>query len=380
MKILFIEWGCLGKEDVEEALKAEGHDLVYFPIGRGGGDPETEGMLVSALNREAPDVVFSIDYFPEVSNVCRGKAIRYISWIFRMPCVKLYSQTVLNPCNTICVFDKELCMEFRNAGIHTVYYLPLAANVERLDTIVAGQGAQAPLFDVSFIGGLYLEENSRFEQMFAALPDFAKGYLDAVIGAQLKIQGYSFVEDVLGPVIQDLYQAFPLDPDPMGMESREYLYAQQVINCRATTLERLDLLNAVAQKYRVDLFTDREGFELPNICVHGKVGHFSGLPLVVKQSRVNLNLSRRGLKSGIPLHVFDIMGSGGFLLTNFQAELLDLFVPGEDFVYFEDKEDLVQKAGYFLSHEQERQAIARSGYEKVAAGHTYRHRIREIFA
>ena len=97
MKILFIEWGCLGKEDVEEALKAEGHDLVYFPIGRGGGDPETEGMLVSALNREAPDVVFSIDYFPEVSNVCRGKAIRYISWIFRMPCVKLYSQTVLNP-------------------------------------------------------------------------------------------------------------------------------------------------------------------------------------------------------------------------------------------------------------------------------------------
>ena len=55
-------------------------------------------------------------------------------------------------------------------------------------------------------------------------------------------------------------------------------------------------------------------------------------------------------------------------------------MPGEDFVYFEDKEDLVQKAGYFLSHEQERQAIARSGYEKVAAGHTYRHRIREIFA
>ncbi len=140
------------------------------------------------------------------------------------------------------------------------------------------------------------------------------------------------------------------------------------------------MLNAVAQKYRVDLFTDREGFELPNICVHGKVGHFSGLPLVVKQSKVNLNLSRRGLKSGIPLHVFDIMGSGGFLLTNFQAELLDFFVPGEDFVYFEDKEDLVQKAGYFLSHEQERQAIARSGYEKVAAGHTYRHRIREIFA
>ena len=68
------------------------------------------------------------------------------------------------------------------------------------------------------------------------------------------------------------------------------------------------------------------------------------------------------------------------MLTNYQEDFLSYFTPDEDFVYFEDKEDLVQKAGYFLSHEQERQAIARSGYEKVAAGHTYRHRIREIFA
>ena len=74
------------------------------------------------------------------------------------------------------------------------------------------------------------------------------------------------------------------------------------------------------------------------------------------------------------------MGAGGFLLSNFQADLLDLFVPGEDFVYFESKEDMLGKIGYYLTHEEERQAIAKNGHDKVAAGHTYRHRVREMLS
>ena len=97
-----------------------------------------------------------------------------------------------------------------------------------------------------------------------------------------------------------------------------------------------------------------------------------------KQSRINLNISLRNIKSGIPLRAFDIMGSGGFLLTNFQADFLEHFIPGEDFVYYGDKEDLLRKIAYYLTHEEERKAIARNGHDKVAAEHTYRHRVREM--
>lgn len=381
MKVLFITWGSIGEKDIENAFVAEGHELIFFPATIVGDlDERSGGRLRSALKKEVPDVVFSIDFFPIISNTCKGEAIRYISWIFSAPYAKLYSQTVLNPCNLVYVFDKELCMELRNAGIDTVSYLPLAANVERMDAIAVSLEASNMCYDVSFVGNLYLEEDGQFERMFAGLTDFAKGYLDAVIKAQLKIQGYNFVEDVLGPVIKDLYQALPLDPDPLGLESQEYLYAQQIINRRITTLERIDLLSAIARTYRVDLFTYLKDLGLPNICDHGKVEYLQGLPPVLQRTKINLNISRRGLKSGIPLHVFTIMGSGGFLMSNFQAELLDFFVPGEDFVYYEDKEDMLQKIGYYLSHEEERKVIARSGHDKVAASHTYRHRIREIFS
>ena len=103
-------------------------------------------------------------------------------------------------------------------------------------------------------------------------------------------------------------------------------------------------------------------------------------PYVFKHAKINLNISLRSIKSGIPLRAFDIMGAGGFLLTNYQADFADCYEPGEDFVYFESKDDLLNKIEYYLTHEDERTAIARNGFEKTTAYHTYKHRIDEILS
>ena len=74
------------------------------------------------------------------------------------------------------------------------------------------------------------------------------------------------------------------------------------------------------------------------------------------------------------------MGSGGFLLSNFQSDFLEAFIPGEDFDYYESKEDLLSKIDYYLTHEKERQEIASNGHRKITGSHTYRHRIRTMIA
>lgn len=117
---------------------------------------------------------------------------------------------------------------------------------------------------------------------------------------------------------------------------------------------------------------------MPNLYNHGEVYSYDEFPRVIKQSKINLNITLRSIHSGIPLRAFEIMGSGGFLLSNYQADFLDFFVPGEDFVYYEDKSDLLRKIDYYLIHEDERKEIAKNGHDKVAAAHTYRHRIREM--
>lgn len=378
MKILFVEWESWGRKDLKEAFIAEGHELLIFPFqiveSRLHHDPETEGKLSASLKKEVPDLVFSVAYFAVISSVCQREKVRYISWTYDNPHVMLYSRTIVNSCNIAYVFDRELYRQFRQAGISTVRYLPMAANTDRLD----GMAEDSYRYDVSFVGGLYLERNNYYDRMYGLLPDYARGYLDALIAAQLKVQGCYFIEDVLTPIIRELYRAIPMAVQPGGLETMEYLYANYIINRRVTAVERIDLLDAVARKHIVDLFTYFKDFSLPALRNHGPVDYNNEMPKVFRQSRINLNITLRGIQSGVPLRAFDIMGSGGFLLSNFQADFLEHFVPGEDFVYYESKEDLVQKVDYYLEHDKEREYIAGNGHDKVAAKHTYRHRVREM--
>ncbi len=390
MKILFIEWASFGNNDIKAAFAAEGHSVVSYPFSNRDSrrDEELEKDFASFLHGEVADVVFSFNYFPVISNVCKRENIRYISWIYDSPYVMLYSYTIINPCNTIYVFDQELYMEFHNAGIQTVHYLPMAANTERLsrllpeetDLTADADPMRLPyLYDISFVGSLYNESHNFFDRM-TTLSDYTRGYLDALMQSQMKVQGYNFIQESLAPIMDDLYQALPMDPNPDGVESKEYLYAQYVINRKITGLERDELIRAITQHFHFDLFTPNQNYTMSNLTNHGTVDYYRQMPLVFRQSRINLNISLRSIKSGIPLRAFDIMGSVGFLLSNYQADYLEYFVPDEDFVYYESKEDLLGKINYYLNHEDEREAIARNGYEKVAQNHTFRHRVREMFA
>ena len=74
----------------------------------------------------------------------------------------------------------------------------------------------------------------------------------------------------------------------------------------------------------------------------------------------------------------DIMGSGGFLLTNYQEDFLRHFIPGEDYVYYESQDDLMDKCEYYITHEDERQRIAKNGHDKVKEFHNYPLRLSQI--
>jgi spore maturation protein CgeB len=72
------------------------------------------------------------------------------------------------------------------------------------------------------------------------------------------------------------------------------------------------------------------------------------------------------------------MGAGGFLLSNYQAEIPEIFEVGKDLAVYENQADLLQKIDYYLSHDDERIAIAKSGQEKVRAFHSYKEKLQQI--
>ena len=304
MKILFIEWESYGNENMKDALHAEGHCVIGFPFSineKHRHNPAVENRLSATLHQEMPDAVFSFNFFPEISKVCQAEGVRYISWVYDSPAIMLYSCAIINSCNTVYVFDKEVYLEFHRGGVTTVQYLPMAADVKDKN-----ESVPSCIYDISFVGSLYTERWNFFDQM-TGLSGYARGYLDAVMSAQLKVQGYNFVQEMLFPVMDDLQRAFPMSRNEDGIESMEWFYAQYLVNRKITSLERMDLLSSVARKHTLDLFTIDPNIAISGVRNHGSVDYDREMPQVFRQSRVNLNISLRSIKSGIHLRAFDIM-------------------------------------------------------------------------
>lgn len=102
------------------------------------------------------------------------------------------------------------------------------------------------------------------------------------------------------------------------------------------------------------------------------------IPDIMRNSVISLNFSNSRGENQIKARTFEVPGAGGFLLTD-EAQGLDRFYrPGTEIAVFNGTDDLVGKILHFLSHSAERDAIARSGYERTCREHTYEQRMARV--
>ena len=356
MNILYLDWPCFGYIDIlftfEHTLK---HNVTRF-FHEDYQQRESNSFMDAfdkVYETKHFDFCFSYNFYPALAECCHRHNLKYISIVYDSPFVMLYSYTITYPTNYVFIFDSQLYLELKKGGIDTVYYTVLPVNSTVIDVMLKKPyDKERTLCDISFVGTLYNEENSHnfFDRLYQKLDSYTKGYLDAIMEAQLNVSGYYFIEELLtDPVIQKLYQAEPYVPSRDGAETLSNIYANYYIGRKLTSMERIRLLSALGKtKYNLKMFTLNKDVSLPGVTNMGVADYYSEMPLIFHNSKINLNITLRSIKSGIPLRCMDIMGAGGFLLTNFQADLLDYFIPDEDFVYYEDESDMIKKVDYYL--------------------------------
>lgn len=329
--------------------------------------------------------VFSVNFYPAVSYTCNRLKVPYVCWSVDSPVAELFSNALKNEWNRIFLFDKAQYTFFHPYNPEHIYYLPLAANTRRFEKVVlemTDDDYRRYGGDVSFVGSLY-SEKCRYDKLAAGnfLSPYTQGYVNGLIQAQMKVFGYNFIYDTLSEkVIEEIASA---DPDfyegtDTFLNTDRYLVAHQYIGMKLANVERTSLLSALSEHFDVSLYTRSDTSELPHVHAKGGVSTLTEMPKVFQASKINLNITMRPIESGLSLRIWDVLGCGGFLITNYQAEIPEYFEIGKDLEVYENTEDLISKTDYYLHHEAERMEIALNGYEKVAKYHSYEMRLAEM--
>jgi spore maturation protein CgeB len=105
----------------------------------------------------------------------------------------------------------------------------------------------------------------------------------------------------------------------------------------------------------------------------------SGTNQVFNRSRINLNIHSVWTQgTAMNLRLYEVPAAGGFLLTEWVSEIDSAYKEGEHLVCWRDPKELREKIAYYLSHDEERWAVAQRGHEHFLRHHTYAARVRRL--
>lgn len=390
MRILLYCWDAINDNVLYENLKQTGNEIFlenekckdYVK------DMQFAGKLLERIHKEHIDTVVTLNYFPIISMVCDVAKIKYISWVFDNPHFTLYSKTVFYDCNRIFVFDRSLVERMRNAGVSQVYHMTLAADVERFRKIYEGKKEYQA--DVSFVGSFYTGKIDYYSQ-FQSKETVRKQLqiFDDYIANGTFTYGQAYNSQYKGFTSgknQEALRRFQaLTNFYLGEEffaESEDIIMPAFIEKKITAIERAELFDAIAQEnydFKVYTNSDLKGYSSALQKANcGIVNYNTQMPIVFHNSKINVNQSLKSIHTGIPLRVMDILGCGGFCLSNEQEEILEYFVEDKEIVLYRSKEECLDKIAYYLKHDDLRQQIAKAGQAKMLQNFTYEKLLQKI--
>lgn len=384
MKIFMYRYGSLCEPDVIDAFRRIGLEVdeetaeIY---NKNLTPSQCAAIVAPRLTGNNYSFVFTINFFPWLSDICQITGLIYISLIVDSPVLELYSNALSNNVNRVFLFDRLLYNEFCRYNNGHIFHIPLATNLIRSNKVISSASEDKSSqykSDISFIGSTY-QEKCPFNN--AVLSDYDKGFVDGIINSQIWVYGYNFIENILtDETAERLLSCIPSHYEfpPGSRADVKALVAQYYLSVKVAEQERLKLLGMLSDSFQVNIYTGSDTSSMPHIHNCGFARSLDEMPLIFNCSKINLNITAKSIRSGLPLRIFDVLGAGGFLITNYQSELPEIFTIGKDLVAYESPEHLKELCTYYLRHEDERLEIAHNGYETIAKYHTYDIRLLQI--
>ncbi len=366
-------------ETLEVALKRLGYtpEVYNERITQTQTDKGATDLLEEWLNSNNYICVMSYNFSPNIAEASYRTKNKYISWTWDAPLPSYNFIESKYDTNWTYVFDKTELTKLEKAQVKHVGYLPLATDVAFVDNIsITDEDRQTYSNEISFIGQMYNETflNQAFEKMHSKDADIIKEYcINHTCDWTENNKMFEIVYKDFMSNHHYKHKDREFYEKNWGINELQYdadYYISGFFRSLAHK-ERVKILNELAKKFKVDIYTYGNTDELKNINIHEPVNNYLIAPKIFRLSKININITTHNIRTGVPLRVFDIMGARGFVLSNYQEEMDELFVPDKEIVYFKTLDELMEKTQYYLAHEEKRQQIALNGYNRVKKDYNY---------
>lgn len=366
--VLVVVDGYYVQKECCAALRLLGHRVVEVVLGaRGEVGPLSDNLqkILSAVVQHRPDMLLSINYIGFDRANCLTELLDAMGlptavWFVDHPLVLAMGWLPLSrEVTTMFMWDRSFVPAMRALGAPRVFHLPLATD-ETLFT--PGQGHAEPAQPLGFVGHslVILEKKWRRD-----LQPQEQRRSEAL--SQKLLQDRSCLHDLmpnsaLGP---------PIDRAALVLAFACVLASKQY---------RLGLLERLPQQ-ELHLTGDKHWAQLlPKASVHPSTDYGEQSAQIYRKTTISINATNLQMPSTVNQRLFDVPAVGGFLLTDNQPEVAELFEVGhsKEMLTYDSAEELADCAAFYARHALERRQMADKARARVLSEHTYRHRLARL--
>ncbi|CAH2714989.1 Spore protein YkvP [Neobacillus rhizosphaerae] len=104
------------------------------------------------------------------------------------------------------------------------------------------------------------------------------------------------------------------------------------------------------------------GKKIPDEWIHGFIPYMEANKVY---SSADIVLGVQNHDTQLTQRTYEVLGSGGFFLTNDTSTIRRLFSPGQDLIVSNSSEETIELVRYYLSHPEERMKVKKAGMESV---------------
>jgi spore maturation protein CgeB len=346
------------------ALRALGHRVIPLELSEGTDSAHVAAavdQLLRAVVRHRPDMLVTINYLGfdtggHMAEIVEALGLPTAIWFVDNPIFAGQGRVRVPPEHTtLFTWDRSFVPLLADATATAVQHLPLATD---LDTFACGRTTAPPRWASTFVGSSLAGLQDKWHNRLTA----PERELAQRLVPQLRKDRRTMIAQsrLAGPA-----------PDA---HARILAYA----NFIASKDYRLQLLCALSAG-DLTVFGD-VGWQalLPNATTCGGFDYGPKLAHVYARSAVNFNATNLQMPCTVNQRVFDVPAAGGLLLTDRQPELEDYFVPGQEVLVYDDPVQAADLATYHAAHPKAGQALVSAAQQRIAAHHTYHHRLRQL--